>query len=264
MIEPARIQTEIEKAWLLHDSKRGRIPNEIQRRVRAFKRELAPPAAAISRTLVDPAWRDRVVDALCKRAKGRERALVKVRKALAGANVALGGNTLAVNFLAPSMSVLASRGDDPGLEQDCVLARVALAWMAQRTATFWSQWIFEAPDHALGRLLQRCPQTDLADCLTEAAAAFLDADAGAICDAAKHRQSIYLRAGDGAFVTEVIGADVGNGGVVLYARARTFLNQRQLSDSQVPVGAAADASASVLDLLLEIARRTWSKGEQTK
>jgi len=32
----------------------------------------------------------------------------------------------------------------------------------------------------------------------------------------------------------------------------------------VPVGAAADASASVLDLLLEIARRTWSKGEQTK
>jgi hypothetical protein len=129
----------------------------------------------------------------------------------------------------------------------------------QRTATFWSQWILEVPDHALGRLLQRSPQADLGDCLTEAAAGFLDAGADPIRNAAKHDHPIYLRAGDGAFLTEVISTGDDDGSVVLYARARTYLSNTMLGASQVPIGAAADPSASVLELLLQIAHATWTK-----
>jgi hypothetical protein len=63
----ARIAKEINRAWLLHDPSRSKIPPEIWRRLRAFKRQLAGPAAAIERSLKNPTTSEAIASCTRKR-----------------------------------------------------------------------------------------------------------------------------------------------------------------------------------------------------
>jgi hypothetical protein len=259
---PQAVRREIDLAWKRHQPDRNRIPNDVARRVRAFKRALKPSATAISHALDGVAWRDTAIDAVCKHGKGRDRALAKLRRGFPGASVGVRDSRLVIIWLEPSKRVLMSSHDDPGLGQDCILVRLVLADATRRAITLCSQWVFEAPDHALARLVQRDPKADLKLCLVEAMTGFLGADAEVVHAAAEQCRTIYLRAGNGVFAAEAIRAYAGDD-VVLYARARTYLAGDTLNADQIPLPPAGkEGRPSVLALMRALACETWRKDDE--
>jgi hypothetical protein len=135
----------------------------------------------------------------------------------------------------------------PGELQDCVLVCFLAAWPpSTKAVTAHSAWALEVPDHAVGRFLQRAPNSDLPAALFEAGLAFLAADHAAIVPHIGRSSSVYLPASDGAFAANVIGAKSPDGAkTYTYARARTWLESNMLRNEQTPLPRAATPEATV-------------------
>jgi hypothetical protein len=117
--------------------------------------------------------------------------------------------------------------------------------------------VIEFVDHSCARLIQRHPQADLRQYLFEAGREFLVADAEEVLDRFDHGHSIYLRTGPGAFAGTVIwGKDVTSRSTCLFARPSTWLTDEMMGRDQVPLGPAKESSASVAELVLQIAEES--------
>jgi hypothetical protein len=66
------IARQIDRSWSQHEPERDRIPAEIWRRVRAFKRELPPTAAIIERVLKNDKLAQPLIER-CVRRRGMAR-----------------------------------------------------------------------------------------------------------------------------------------------------------------------------------------------
>jgi hypothetical protein len=215
------------------------IGAEARGKLRIWKRTLVEPDAKIQGAMVSPEFRQLATDYVYKRGKGQERALTRLNRLVSPALLVGAFETGGAvwGWLEPSEAVLNT--DDPGRSQDCVLVSyIAAAKFTRRgDAARCGGWFLEAPDHALGRLLQRCPQADPAAALWLAAEAFLNAGMGEIVTCVKDRRVFYLPAGDGLFLCEAIASN-GCLGRLMYARARTWLPDDMLRPEQKSIGAA--------------------------
>jgi hypothetical protein len=125
-----------------------------------------------------------------------------------------------------------------------------LAWSSERLLTqFHSGWSLEAPDHAVGRLLQRVPGTNLSAALFQAGRAFLAADWVSATKRFGNASNLYLPAASGAFGCNVIACRLG-ARVSCYARARTWLSKAMLP-AQAIAPATAPADTVLMALLAQ-------------
>ena len=137
-------------------------PREVWRKVRTFKRTIAPIADRVDVAVTD---RERIkgllYDYACKGEVGRARALAKLRKHLEW-------TTITFPLLAPRGYMLI----DPKAEgeaQDAILVRYGFAWIERkRELNGYEASSIEVPDHATARLLQRAPDVNLPQVLMEA------------------------------------------------------------------------------------------------
>ena len=219
------VESDIERAWRLHDPYRGRVPADVRRQLRQLKEDLDRDADATEKLLVsnrNVASR-RVTDCIRRRGVARQRALREVRDRCPGAVVVGQRDSLELRWLSPHRHVLAEPRR-PGERQDCIVGHVALLWsdLDGIGETLWRRWLIEAPDHATHRFLQRAPGSSLKAALFEAMTSFAGADA--VTRAAAKGADVFLKAGLGAFVCDPIhGTIEGSDVKVVYARARTWL-----------------------------------------
>ncbi len=121
--------------------------------------------------------------------------------------------------------------------------------------TYWANFLLECPDHAAARFLQRAPHADLHAALYEAARNFTAADAQDVWQCLASGQTIYLASGPGVFACEVINGKVKDSGhPMIFARARTWLNDTMLELEQLPLKPAPTPQSTVATMLLRIAR----------
>jgi hypothetical protein len=250
--------SEIERAWAEHDPAGTRIPLEVWRRLRTIKSALGVTAVKIESALADPGARQLFRGGLLKRnPTGRGRALAKLRRAFAGAAVSDDEATIEVVWVAPSEPLIA-KARTPGEKQDCLLLCLALAWTPTRSAVqFWRGIVLEVSDHAAARLLQRAPNANAHNCLHEAGAAFMAADAREIIKAAANRRAIFLPAGPGALVADVIPGHDGER-LRVYARCKSWLTHTMLMPHQRFVAATPDVDRAMTTFLLHVANHKRS------
>jgi hypothetical protein len=244
---------EIDRAWLQHEPDRDRIPSDIWRRLRRFKKDFEPTSVKIRAVLAYESMLRQLVEQ-CTRRRGmaRVRALKDARRAFPGATVkSVDLNILEISWLAPSLPVIANPKDH-GERQDCTLVCYAVAWPTPPFGIrLCSAWSLEVPDHAAGRYLQRAgDNADFESALFEAANHFYAADMTAVKPHVGRQTDVYLPAGEGMFVCTVIGARSGTKNF-LYARAATWIDGTMLRPDQVPLPKAEAADRSVAALLLE-------------
>jgi len=257
-----RTDYDIERAWAAHQPERAKVPEAIKRQLRLFKRELTGPADVIAKWIGDKASRDDAADYVCKRGIGRERALARIKRTVPGAHINPGPKFIELRWLEPSGRVIVD-ARTPGDMQDCILAYFAAAWGSGRGMHLWSRFFVEIPDHAAWRLLQRGgSQVDLRHCLMQASDAFADGDAKEVMDYLSAKRTIYLPAGPGVFLSEII-AGIDDKHKYYYARARTWLSAEMLAPQQRTVTPAKKGSESVLAWLLALMRRE-QYGERPK
>ena len=135
-------QREIERAWALHQGRR--VPAEVWRRVRAFKRSIAPEAAKLSRALSDKTTMQRLfTDFPFKKGIGRARALARLQKHLTGATLQAGDGAVVITWLEPTGPLLDS--EDPSLQQDCIIVclGIELRFLEDHNGVqdFLSRWL---------------------------------------------------------------------------------------------------------------------------
>jgi hypothetical protein len=248
-----RKRRECEAAWRQHAPLQGRVPYPIKGAVAAFKRRLTKPAANVARHLASP---ERLIaPALRHRGLARKAALQALIDALPGAIVVGSKDAVQIRYLTAHRHLIQDPSD-PGEQQDCVICRVALAYReAFGGVTLWESWLTETPDHALARVLERSPDTDLRRALLLAAATFTSADADAALQCLRSGRSLYLPLGSGALASTIIAGKLkGSEQVVVYIRAKTFLTADQLEPDQMLLQPATTAGGSVAAMLLRIAR----------
>jgi len=174
-----------------------------------------------------------------KRGKGKQRALAKLRRLMHPAvllNTTPDDPVCVWAWLEPSGAVLDTT--DPGRSQNCVLTSFAIAGRTSRCSAASNHgWTLEVPDHALGRLIERCRGADPAAALWQASNAFLNAGLSEIVACLKNDQVFYLPAADGLFLCEAIAINDDAFGLHIYARARTRLATDMLQPEQTPIAA---------------------------
>jgi hypothetical protein len=252
-----QVERDIERAWLRHQPERDRIPTEIWRKLRLFKKQFEPTSAKIKAALSDEAVLRSLVEQCCnRRGMARQRILADTRRRFPGAQVKIAHkDVLEISWLAPSPAVIASPKDH-GEAQDCTLVCYAVAYPTPPFGIrLCSAFSLEVPDHAGGRYLQRDLQragehVDFRTALFEAANHFYAADIGSVQPHVGRGTDIYLPAGGGMFVCTVIGARSGTA-FFLYARAGTWIDGTMLRDDQRPLLNAESAEKSVAALLLD-------------
>jgi hypothetical protein len=247
MLEPNK-DSQIERAWLLHEPARGEIPAEVWRGLRAFKRGLLPTAAIIEGVLKKEALAQHLIEpAIRRRGIARQKKLTELRRLLPHANVKISfREILEVSWLSPKPAILA----DPqhqGEEQDCTLVCYLVAFPpTPHSVTCHSGWAAEIPDHAAARFIQRAPKSDLREALFAAGLSFLAAAAEAVIPHVGQTASIYLPAGPGSFACTVIGARTVDGrSSYVYARSNTWLHESMLRADQTPLPQAATSEQTV-------------------
>jgi hypothetical protein len=112
-------------------AERGRIPREVLRKVRTFKRTIAPIADRLDAAVQ---YRDRLKvlhDYACKGEVGRARALVKLRKHLEWADITFPRGGVMWSWLAPRGAMLLDP-EGEGESQDCILVRYGFCWVERR------------------------------------------------------------------------------------------------------------------------------------
>jgi len=225
---------------------------EARRRLRAFKRSIAPAAAKINRAVRDEAMQRLLTDYVFKKGIGRARALGKLKKYLPGATLQAGdGGVVTWSWLEPSDPVLIS--DGPSKQQECLVVNFGIGGrQSARTAGLLVFLSLEVPDHALARLLQRSPNADIAAALIEAHEEYLQGDAEAVLECMKADREFYLRGGPGVFICEGIAA-TSNGQRYVYARAQTWIGDSMIRPDQQPLPAAKDIDEAMIGILVGLA-----------
>ena len=222
---------------------------EASRQVRAFKKTIAPAAEKIWRAVIDERLQRLITDYAFKKNTGRDRALARLQKHLAPVTLCPGdGGVVTWSWLEPSNSVLIS--DNPSLTQDCIVVNFGIGGrQSTQQAGLHVVLSLEVPDHALGRLLQRSPNTDIAAALIEAHEEFLQADAEAVLERMKKDREFYLRGGAGVFICEGIAA-TSNGQRYFYARSSTWISDVMIRPDQKPLPRAGADDEPMLNVLL--------------
>lgn len=140
-------------------------------------------------------------------------------------------------YLRPSHgAIINSDPDDPGLTQDCIAAMVLLVGQLpghtrHQGLILSSQWSLEFSEHAVGRLIERSPKADPIEVMVAAHDALMRADIPRLAE-------FWVPGQDaGAFACHTLPGTVDDK-VVLYCRARTWLDSDQLTvEPIVPEGA---------------------------
>jgi hypothetical protein len=240
---------DIDRAWATHQPERIRVPAEIWRKLRTFKRSIAPAAVNIKRILDDDTTMKRLMTNFAfKKGIGRARALSRLKKHLAGATLQAEDDTIIGTWLEPTGPILDS--DDPSLQQDCIVVWVGFGGrQSSYAAGFLRLLSVEVPDHALARLLQRSPSADLAAALHEACVGYLSADQGEVLACIQAGREFYLPGGDGVFLCTGI-TDPSDGRVYTHARCRTWISDVMARPDQKPLPVAGDDGDPMLTVLL--------------
>jgi hypothetical protein len=232
------------KAWAARDAY-GPIPAECLRTLRTFKSTLGVTAGLLERILSDDALaHDLVAEACRRRGMARQRRLYEIRRRFPAAKVEIAHKSiLEMTWLTPRAHLLAAPVG--GEQQDCILASFLLAWQSSRAVSFWSGWAAEIPDHAAARYLQRATADEAAlrAALFAAGVAFMSASAAAVRRA--NDATVFVAAGPGAFVGEIINAAAGERRFT-YFRARTWLSEDMLGPDQVPLPAATNPDETMM------------------
>jgi hypothetical protein len=148
--------------------------------------------------------------------------------------------------------------DDPGLGQECVAAQYLLVGALPDGTGFDSNsWTIVFPDHALGRLFDRWRQADLIATMREAHRNLLKARMAEVMShflGAATRTStrkFYLPASRGVFLCQLLGTLTRDRREQMLVFARTWLDDLDLRDSQLPIAVdAADGEATMGDSFL--------------
>jgi hypothetical protein len=238
-------ESQIEQGWLEHEPDRARVPYDVWRKVRTFKRTIAPIADRL-----DAAVQDRehikglLYDFACKGDVGRARALAKLRKHLPLATITFPRQGIMWSWLAPRGCMLIDPKTE-GEAQDAILVRYGFAWIERkRELSGYEAFSIEVLDHATARLLQRAPDINLPRVLTQAQDAFFAADVATVSRHVAHETSIYLRAGPGLLICQAIDGRTPSGINYWFARARTWISDSMIRSDQIPIApAVGDAPA---------------------
>ena len=244
MDAPRSRERDIERAWALHEPLRARVPPDARRAASAFKQRIAPNADKIKRIYQSLEFRALLNDWARKGAVGRERAKRKIVQMLAPAPVDDAGGALMLMWAETRGQMIIV--DHPSFRQDCVLV---VAAVVERTASGVRDKSFpvvEVPDHALGRMFQRCPGVVAAAALNEAAVEFLRADRRAVEGARLRGETVCLPSGPGLFLCMAICAPDPEEKLRTFARASTWIAVGQAAPDQRPLAAATDPARSVL------------------
>jgi hypothetical protein len=137
--------------------------------LRIFKRSIAPLAARVGLAADDgKRIRTLMMDYSRKGDVGAQRTFAKLRHHFYPATVERLQKGILWSWLDPRGAMLADP-TEPGETQDAILVRYGLAWVVRkREVVGYEEFTLEAPDHALARMLQRSPGTDLKVALHQA------------------------------------------------------------------------------------------------
>jgi hypothetical protein len=194
--------------------------------IRQFKRELAEEDHLWEAIWTSKATFEQAERWTCSGRVGRDRARLQLERRF-GRALPLPHNHLVWSHLRPRAAVIQHHEDRdrlPGEAQDAVVVDFLLAGGADVLQA--GLWTLEVPDHALHRLVQRCPGIDLRLALLEAHYNFLLAGPEVLQPNVQHR----LPAGPGVFLGDVIyGKEMGNHAYqVIYFRPRTAFHRDML------------------------------------
>ena len=238
---------QIDAAWARHrpDPSRARvITPEARRAVRLFKQQIDGDADRVKAALRGCA--PLILDWTKKGPRGRARKFPPIQESLSPAEVVCIDGELLVLWLRPFGPLLQS--NDPSYRQDCVLV-LGMVVSRQRGSLRWNGFpIFEAPDHMLGRMMQRAPAINAAAALYQGAQSFLSADRALI--ATQPRDTLYVPTGSGLTVGLPIRALSPDRKAYLIMRGSTWLSASMAGKDQRPIAEAADPSRSVLAALV--------------
>lgn len=175
---------------------------------------------------------------------GQQRAFKALRRRLgtwpALEFVQVGREPLALWALLRPRGALMAWSDNPSERQDCVVVDCIIAGSGIARPGFdcamaGGFWSLEVTDHALGRLLQRCPRASLDQVLLEAHHNALRIRTDDVFDGFEDSDRSYLlRAGEGCFIISMIrGKEADTGEVSVGIRCHTWIHGDQLTDRQV-------------------------------
>jgi hypothetical protein len=254
---PRRVRNmswQIERAWREHDAMQGRVPFVVRSALRKFKDELAKEAAIVEAHLYGCTPSAMITDCIKRRGLSRQRALQRVTNLFGDVAVISGSrDAVEIRWLNGRDRLLLDPRD-PGEEQPCTCVHFALLWREPSgSTTFYANWLLEVADHALARLIERTPTTDLRQCLFDAADAFAAAD---YQEAFDRNHSFYLAAGGGAFGAELIMGQLKETNArTIYSRARTFFTNKMANwNRRRLLKPAASPERTVAAMLLSLAR----------
>jgi hypothetical protein len=243
-------EREIERAWLQHDPARAKITNEAWRALRQFKRTIAPLAARVT-AAADDGKRIKALmyDYSRKGDVGAQRTFSKLKRHFHPALVERLQKGILWSWLDPRGAMLADAKDE-GESQDAILVRYGLAWVVRkRELTAYEAFTLEAPDHALARMLQRSPSTDIKVALHQAHHAMFKASAQAVARHVEEQTSLYLPCGPGLLICEALRARTPSNLVYVFCRARTWISDDMVRPDQQPIAAAPSGVGSQLNVM---------------
>jgi hypothetical protein len=249
-------ESQIDRGWLAHEPDRAKVPREIWRDLRTFKRTIAPIADRLDTASTD---RERIAGLLYdwtrKGDVGRARALAKLRKHFPLATITFPRQGIMWSWPAPRGCMLI----DPktyGEAQDAILVRYGFAWIERRMElNGYEAFSIEVPDHETARLMQRAPSVNLPRVLMEAQDQFFAADVATVSRHVAHGTSLYLRCGPGLLICEAISGRTPTGIQYWFARARTWISDSMTRPDQIPIAPATGDAQSMLVLMTALALR---------
>lgn len=247
-------EKEIERAWLAYQPERAKVPSSARRATRAFTAMCAASDARLKEVYKLPTFHA-LLDSWWRRGSLRpERLKAANRIAAALAPLSKVGEPISVNAEADGILLLWSSAHDglvevalPTYKQPGVVVAAARwrrsAPRGERVRVFP---LLEVPEHALGRMFQRCPGIGAAGALVGASRAFLAADYEAIEAARLRGATVCLPCGRGLLLCQAIkGPDLENR-LRLIVRANTFVSATMAARDQRPPAPAAEFEKSVL------------------
>jgi len=172
---------------------------------------------------------------------GRERAYKRLYEAFGEPSVQV-GRVSVWSYLRYRDAVLVAP-KDPGQAQPAVVVNYLLAGWTDTLSR--GLWTLEVPEHALGRLAQRCPGIDLETTIMEAHGELLCGNIEVLPDPDR---DIAVRAGPGIFIGQMVyardfvGRDWKEGHLV-YFRPRTWMHDDQIPEERRYVMIKADPDA---------------------
>jgi hypothetical protein len=220
-------------------------------------------SAARTRRVLDGHALDGDIESLVRRGseRGRQRAATRLRSSLPAVFEwrPVRGGLLGAYLDAVQNPIIQTPIDIGQTQPSVIVAYLVLGTDGILTAT--GLWTLEVPDHALRRAIERDPRGDVRAKVQEAHGRLLQTSGDEPPTIGE--EFLIPTSGPGVFVAEwIVGTLKHCGNVMLYARARTWLHDDQISDrqtQQVPPSAPS-GKRTLLDIgiLTPVALRTSS------